>query len=58
MKHPQATLILPDPNDPLGDVLQCPECGRQARLEDYDVLGADEGCVFCNWCSSELRMPQ
>jgi len=28
-------------------LLKCPECGKMSRLDDCDVMGADEGHVFC-----------
>jgi hypothetical protein len=32
-------------------ILQCPECGWTADLYDFDVVGADDGCLFCLECS-------
>ncbi len=36
---------------------QCPICHRIAVLDDFDCLGADEDCVFCNDCNNEVRLP-
>lgn len=34
---------------------ECPVCGNIGTLDDFDCLGADPGCVFCNECGEELR---
>lgn len=44
-----------DAGDRLADVYACPDCGNQAQLADFDSMGADAGCVFCNRCLSEFR---
>lgn len=36
--------------DPL---YRCEFCGNVAPLDDWDVLGADVGNVFCNACGRE-----
>ena len=34
---------------------ECPACGNlEGELDGYDVLGADEGKVFCNSCGAEV----
>lgn len=33
----------------------CPHCRNEAAVEECDVMGADEGCVFCNQCSLEFK---
>ncbi len=38
------------------ELLRCPECGNVDILDCYDVGGADEDCVFCNQCNTELRL--
>lgn len=38
-----------------GDELaRCPLCGFVGDLDDFDVLGADEGNLFCNNCWNEI----
>ena len=40
----------------LGDgVIQCSVCGHADEIDGYDVMGADEDCLFCLQCSAELR---
>ena len=34
----------------LNDKITCPACGNIDTLENYDVMGADEGFIFCNKC--------
>jgi len=43
------------PESSYGEVLRCPWCGHEADLDNFDVLGADEGNVFCNGCNAELE---
>lgn len=40
----------------LEDLLLCPLCGAVALMDGYDVLGADEGKLFCNACRGEHAM--
>jgi len=35
-------------------ICRCPECGHADSQEQFDVLGADEGKVFCNSCHAEI----
>lgn len=39
------------------DILQCPDCGYMGLDNDFDCLGADDGCVFCNGCCGEFQLP-
>lgn len=39
-----------------GELLRCPTCEHIDTLDGFDVLGADEGCVFCTDCHQELRL--
>lgn len=32
------------------ELMLCPNCGGVAIMDCYDVLGADEGKLFCNGC--------
>jgi len=38
----------------------CPKCGFKSRVEndlqDFDVLGSDQDCVFCTQCSQEIAL--
>ena len=34
----------------LNEQIKCPHCGRVETVEGYDVLGADDGFVFCTSC--------
>jgi len=42
----------------------CPQCGFEGsgnrenctELQDFDVLGSDADCVFCNQCNTEIRL--
>ena len=36
-------------------VEQCPQCGYVDNRDGFDVLGADEGNLFCNQCHSEIK---
>lgn len=40
----------------VGDVqmVACPQCGHREAVEECEILGADEGCVFCNKCDTEM----
>lgn len=40
----------------LTGILQCPHCGHRDNLDGFDVLGADDNCVFCNGCNRELEL--
>lgn len=37
-----------------GSVYQCPECCFVGTDDDFDVLGADDGSLFCNQCGVEF----
>lgn len=37
------------------ELVLCPACGHVSTVEDCDVLGADDGNLFCNWCSAEFN---
>ena len=37
-------------------LLKCPACGKISILEGFDVLGADDDCVFCTECHQELAL--
>jgi hypothetical protein len=36
------------------DILKCPYCNFEGPLEDFDVLGACPGNLFCNMCGCEV----
>lgn len=43
--------------DELGEeLLRCPYCGAIASLQNYDCMGADDGCIFCNQCNKEISL--
>jgi len=35
----------------------CPVCGNVENLDNYDILGADPGTLFCNQCSRQVSRP-
>jgi hypothetical protein len=37
-------------------IVTCSECDHSAELDEYDVGGADEGCLFCNHCGAEVEV--
>lgn len=43
---PQAELF--DLEDDEDQVIECPSCGHQGDLDDFDTLGMEDGFVFCN----------
>ena len=43
-------------SDPNFDLHFCPECHYAGDLESFDVLGADEGNVFCPSCGLEVEV--
>lgn len=36
------------------EMVRCPVCGYEADIQNFDVGGADEGCLFCNNCDTEI----
>jgi hypothetical protein len=52
-KRPQGTTLY---SDYATQVLRCPACNNIADLDDYDCGGADEDCVFCNNCQTEIQL--
>ncbi len=38
----------------LDDVIQCPQCDNKATVENHDVMGGCDGCLFCNACGCEI----
>lgn len=41
--------------DPIRDlVCRCPYCGYTDHVQCFDVLGADEGNIFCTICHEEF----
>lgn len=38
------------------DLEQCPECCFVGTIDDFDVLGADDGKLFCNQCGVEFEI--
>jgi hypothetical protein len=38
-----------------GSIYQCPECCFIGTDDDFDVMGADEGNLFCNQCGVEFE---
>jgi hypothetical protein len=53
--HPRI-ITTPDKDEFGDDILKCPRCGRTGSLQEFDCLGADPGCVFCNGCNEELSL--
>lgn len=37
-----------------GSFLTCPYCSNKDELGQFDVLGADDGNLFCNHCNREF----
>lgn len=37
------------------DLEQCPHCCFVGTLDDFDVMGADSGHLFCNQCGLEFE---
>lgn len=35
---------------------QCPKCGYVGEIDTFDVLGADEGKLFCPQCMAHRKM--
>lgn len=48
-------LLGPIEVDKYFDPTQCPECEHIDSRDGYDVLGADDGKLFCNKCNSEVE---
>ncbi len=42
----------------LDEQIVCPHCGNVAALGDYDAIGADDDCVFCNQCYGEFVLAE
>ncbi len=42
---------LDDGND---ELIQCAACDFVGTIDDFDVVGADEGNLFCNQCGAEF----
>lgn len=42
----------------LEDLFRCPECGFTGTLDEFDVLGAADGNLFCPDCAAESPMLQ
>lgn len=38
----------------LETMVRCQGCDRWQCLEDYDVMGADDGHIICNYCSTHF----
>lgn len=38
----------------MDDLLKCGSCGFEGTLDDFDVIGACHGNVFCNTCGTEV----
>lgn len=36
-------------------LISCPECEYTGTLDDFDVIGADEGNLFCTQCHKEFN---
>lgn len=34
---------------------RCPYCGCMATMDECDVMGAEENCLFCNQCNREFE---
>lgn len=52
-KPPMATHIFNAIGEP---IYTCPHCKAQLTDDDTDVLGAEDGCCFCNHCNREFEM--
>lgn len=35
-------------------IYRCPQCGKEADWDGLDVVGADDGCLFCTDCHCEF----
>ena len=38
----------------LDELYVCPHCGNVEDLDNYDVIGADSGHLFCNQCNRQV----
>ena len=38
------------------EYVKCPTCGNVTDIQNYDCLGADPDCVFCNQCHQEIQL--
>lgn len=54
VKKPKVALIVGQTLEG-DDIYQCPDCGKEATLEDCDVIGAEPNCVFCTSCHCEFK---
>jgi rubrerythrin len=52
IKPPQAEVLRDAAWNP---VYKCPTCGAMAALDDCDMIGADEDCLFCRACGKEFH---
>jgi hypothetical protein len=49
-------LLYPKPKAIIaGETVLCPACGFVGDWDDFDCMGADEDCIFCNACGVELE---
>ena len=35
-------------------MIRCPVCGHTDNDDNFDCIGADVDCVFCNVCDAEI----
>lgn len=56
MTHPKATPVAAPCPTCESEQIACPHCGYAdcAFCGNWDVGGADEGCLFCNQCNGEF----
>jgi hypothetical protein len=54
-KPKRATYIFGPDGEP---IYTCPNCKDTMTAEECDVIGAEDGCLFCNSCNREFEMPE
>jgi hypothetical protein len=38
------------------EMVECPVCHKVDDVDSFDVLGADDGCVFCTNCHQQVDL--
>ena len=60
MHEEQPELAFPHPvartwSDDHDYFVECPVCGFTDDMDGFDSIGADEDCLFCNNCHTEIQ---